>query len=202
MRVFVYCFFLLLFLMSCKSLDYSSSEYYNSSGYKSFYVVDTIKISNPIMFLTDKGRQFVMSKSVFDSCNCDEESLLLNPDAFLLEDYIPFFLPYEMHIKYVSDSEYFAYNNPIKSTKKGVDLIFTYSKEPVFFLLTFIRGDYYNYACTGIDGPPPIKMKNFNLLFYRVVIPFYANSSGKKQEKSDTEFITFANRCYFSSYGL
>lgn len=58
-----------IFMISCGSHKYYNEYYRSSEGQKDreqvFYVVDTIKIVNPIM-VREKGDLFVLSQSAFE----------------------------------------------------------------------------------------------------------------------------------------
>ena len=173
----VICYaFLLLFLISCISTEKGIliselPEYINKEGYKNLYVVDTIKIENPVRFFTKRGHQFVMSQKAYQSYDGKEKSLFKRADTFLLEHELPMGLG--LYDKYnFKGSDCAEYSILFPDNKKGISTIYSYSRNPDFFLLILIRGDYYNYVYTGIDGPPPIKSKNEKFVFYRVAIPY------------------------------
>lgn len=167
--------FVLFLILSCKSIDLDYPDYANSSGYKSLYVVDTIQIDNPVSVLTKSGYCFVMSKQAFDSFNGNENSLFKRPDTFLLNEYLPMSVSIKLFRKYVlaNSYSYFDFLIPIEFDKKGIKYLKIFNREPDYFLLVLIRGDYYNGAYTGFDGPPTINLRNNKFSFYKVAIPCY-----------------------------
>lgn len=167
--------FVLFLIFSCKSIDLDYPDYANRSGYKSLYVVDTIQIDNPVSILTKSGYCFVMSKQAFDSFKGNEDSLFKLPDTFLLHDYLPMSVSTKLFHKYVlaNSFSYFDFPIPMEFDKKGVKYLRIFTRKPDYFLLVLIRGDYYNGAYTGIDGPPTINLRNNKFSFYKVAIPCY-----------------------------
>ena len=156
----VICLFCLFFMLSCKSIDLYYPNYANCSGYKSLYVVDTIQIDDPVSVLTNSGYCFVMSKQAF---------------TFLLNEYLPMSVSIELFRKYVlaNSFSYFDFLIPIEFDKKGIKDLKIFTRKPDYFLLVLIRGDYYNGAYTGFDGPPTINLRNNKFSFYKIAIPCY-----------------------------
>lgn len=167
------CF--LFLILSCKSVDLNYPDYANQDGYKSLYVVDTIQIDDPVSVLTNSGYCFVMSKQAFDSFSGNEDSLFKRPDTFLLNEYLPMSVSIELFRKYVSANSfsYFDFLIPIEFDKKGIKDLKIFTRKPDYFLLVLIRGDYYNGAYTGFDGPPTINLRNNKFSFYKIAIPCY-----------------------------
>ena len=171
----VICLFCLFFMLSCKSIDLYYPNYANCSGYKSLFVVDTIQIDDPVSVLTNSGYCFVMSKQAFDSFSGNEDSLFKRPDTFLLNEYLPMSVSIELFRKYVlaNSFSYFDFLIPIEFDKKGIKDLKIFTRKPDYFLLVLIRGDYYNGAYTGFDGPPTINLRNNKFSFYKIAIPCY-----------------------------
>ena len=167
------CF--LFLILSCKSVDLNYPDYANQDGYKSLYVVDTIQIDDPVSVLTNSGYCFVMSKQAFDLFSGNEDSLFKRPDTFLLNEYLPMSVSIELFRKYVlaNSFSYFDFLIPIEFDKKGIKDLKIFTRKPDYFLLVLIRGDYYNGAYTGFDGPPTINLRNNKFSFYKIAIPCY-----------------------------
>ena len=138
-------------------------------------VVDTIQIDDPVSVLTNSGYCFVMSKQAFDSFSGNEDSLFKRPDTFLLNEYLPMSVSIELFRKYVlaNSFSYFDFLIPIEFDKKGIKDLKIFTRKPDYFLLVLIRGDYYNGAYTGFDGPPTINLRNNKFSFYKIAIPCY-----------------------------
>ena len=171
----VICLFCLFFILSCKSVDLNYPDYVNQDGYKSLYVVDTIQIDDPVSVLTKSGYCFVMSHQAFSSFNGKEKTLFKREDVFLLELRLPIYIPSELYNKYVlaNSFSYFDFLIPIEFDKKGIKDLKIFTRKPDYFLLVLIRGDYYNGAYTGFDGPPTINLRNNKFSFYKIAIPCY-----------------------------
>ena len=158
----VICLFCLFFMLSCKSIDLYYPNY-------------TIQIDDPVSVLTNSGYCFVMSKQAFDSFSGNEDSLFKRPDTFLLNEYLPMSVSIELFRKYVlaNSFSYFDFLIPIEFDKKGIKDLKIFTRKPDYFLLVLIRGDYYNGAYTGFDGPPTINLRNNKFSFYKIAIPCY-----------------------------
>ena len=61
----------------------------------------------------------------------------------------------------------------LRFDKKGIKDLKIFTRKPDYFLLVLIRGDYYNGAYTGFDGPPTINLRNNKFSFYKIAIPCY-----------------------------
>jgi hypothetical protein len=48
----------------------------------------------------------------------------------------------------------------------------SFGRQPDFFLLVLIRGDFYNRVYTGLDGPPTLELENEKFSYYKVAIPY------------------------------
>ena len=170
----VICSFCLFFILSCKSVDLNYPDYANQDGYKSLYVVDTIQIDDPVSVLTKSGYCFVMSHQAFNSFNGKEKTLFKRADVFLLELRLPIYIPGELYNKYILSNSYSYLDNriPLKSDKKKIKELMSFGRQPDFFLLVLIRGDFYNRVYTGLDGPPTLELENEKFSYYKVAIPY------------------------------
>ena len=170
----VICLFCLFFILSCKSVDLNYPDYVNQDGYKSLYVVDTIQIDDPVSVLTKSGYCFVMPHQAFSSFNGKEKTLFKREDVFLLELRLPIYIPSELYNKYILSNSYSYLNDriPLKSDKKKVKELMSFGRQPDFFLLVLIRGDFYNRVYTGLDGPPTLELENEKFSYYKVAIPY------------------------------
>ena len=66
------------------------------------------------------------------------------------------------------DSTYYL---PAMDMKKVKELM-SFGRQPDFFLLVLIRGDFYNRVYTGLDGPPTLELENEKFSYYKVAIPY------------------------------
>ncbi|MDR0824395.1 MAG: hypothetical protein LBN74_04830 [Prevotella sp.] len=174
---------ILFFAVSCTSdrgvLISNIPKYKNKEGYKNFYFVDTIYIDNPIFVFSKNENEFVMSKSVYALYNGKEDFLLYRPDVFFVSDNLPMGgIPTKMFDQLILHSRHYCWEMEskdnltwMKEKKKGISRCYTYKKQPEYFLLYLIRGDYYNQVYTGLDGPSVINFKRNKYNYYKIVIP-------------------------------
>jgi len=166
--------FLFILLNSCISTETGVPtseliEYITKEKSKSVYVIDTIQIDNPVRFFTKKGYQFVMSQKAYQSYSGKEGSLFQRPDAFLTERLLPVALSPEVFDRYdFTGSPYCSEHYILYPKKKGgIREIYSYSREPDFFLLILIRGDYYNKVYAGLGK----SLQTKSSVYYKVAIP-------------------------------
>jgi hypothetical protein len=168
-------------LVSCSSVrdDYSRPTYINNENYKNCYIVDTIKIENPIRFYTSRG-EYIMPEDKFETYKFskNDNDLLINPYTFLYAKNYPMiigdFLDFDLLLdekfpalkSKIYDAGYENFNN-VKEISA-----YKFKKEPDFFVLLFIRADYYNLSYIGTHGPTGIKTNKKGNMFYRLVIPY------------------------------
>lgn len=114
-----------------------------------------------------------MSHQTFNSFNGKEKSLFKRADAFLLELRLPIYIPTELYNKYILSNSYSYLDNRVslKIDKKNVKELMSFGRQPDFFLLVLIRGDFYNRVYTGLDGPPTLELENEKFSYYKVAIP-------------------------------
>jgi hypothetical protein len=169
-----------LIFLSCttKKDIYMKPTYINKDGYKNFYIIDTIKIDNPIRFFTVSGSEFVMSQKNFETFSgkwkdynfYEQQSIFLVVDEFPKSRDFPSELETVFRAKGISIC--YDFNYLLLFKKKGIiDNAYTFQKQPDFFLLVLIRDDFYNLCYTGLDGRPSIALKKNGFWFYRLVIP-------------------------------
>jgi hypothetical protein len=180
-----YLFYVLIILCTASCTTYKGipfseiPEYESKEGYKNFYFVDTIKINNPIGVFFKDGNEFVMSKDVYELYNGKEDFLLYRSDVFLLTEDLPLGAFSIQFVKefYQQGKQYcWEIGNKdnliwINEKKKGISRCYTYKKQPDYFLLFLIRGDYYNHSYCGLDGPYSINFKRNKYNYYKIVIP-------------------------------
>ena len=177
MKTYIRFILFTYFFVSCSSIgnNFTQPTYLNSDNYKNFYIVDIIKIDNPVRFYTKSGRELIMSEKNFATYKFtkNDKNLLSCPSAFLYANILPWDNDFPQNI----DDKYMTTNSAIYGddfikfiNNKGVES-YVFKKMPDFFLLVFIRADYFNRFYSPLDGAPGIEYKNINM-YYKMVIPY------------------------------
>lgn len=156
-------------LTSC-AVNSFDPNYKGETNYKSFYVVDTIKLENPII-VNDHGKKVICSKALLKSIKIDKP-FFKRPDVFILgED-----LYYDLNPKDYKKYQYPDDGN-CKITKldtlvgKGITL-YKYKTDTVHFILGLINSNYYNTKHRTIDAEWYRIMNNDQKnSYYRIVYP-------------------------------
>ena len=183
-------YLLILFLFSCSSHKATYDFYYEGQpNYKNFYVVDTIRIDDPVIVAYD-GR-FVCSRKLLDTLKVDK-NFFERPDVFLLGQVG---LHYDLDPADFDKYSYPDYGNckiELKTTlktrfktkfkKKRINIrlefyeqqvyLYEYETPPTFFILGLINANYYNNKHAAIDGPSYlIETKDQKTSYYKIVYP-------------------------------
>lgn len=158
--------------VSCSRKKYISNselEIKDPGNYYNFYIVDTIRIDDPIRIHSEKfGGQFVVSRPVLKEYN-GKRDFFLRPDVFLLSGDLYWDLPPGLYDKY----KYPDYGgcNLVKSESIQVGLeVYEYKSSSMEFILGLINGDFYNKRHNSYNYFGLQKHDNKNA-YYRVVYP-------------------------------
>lgn len=144
-------------------------SYINRDGSRNLYIVDTIKIPNPVLVLTDEGYEFTMSRSVLDEYNGEKRFFFSRPDVYLTQHSFPIGVDLSGYgnLKLNSPDSL----EPVMINAKGIKKVLSYSNSNSF-LFVLINGDYYRFAYGHIGGPRVIDFGNNKFVYYKVVVPF------------------------------
>ena len=163
--------FLIILLTSCAVNRNSYDLHYKGeTNYKSFYVVDTIKIENPII-VNDHGKRVVCSKVLVKDIGIDE-AFFKRPDVFMLgED-----LYYDLNSKDYKKYHYPDYGNceeiKLDTLINKQITIYWYTTDSVRFILCLINSNYYNIKHRTIDSEYFRIMNNDQKnSYYKIVYP-------------------------------
>lgn len=141
---------LLFLVVSCKSsrgvVDF---DYSGEPNYDSFYLVDTIKIDNPIVISSEKfGGRYVVSRATLEKYD-NKREFFSRPDVFVYGDDFYRVLPLKNYNRYA----YPKYDECDKFVQdfeivKGL-YVYSFKQDSLTFLLGFINANYYYKAHIG-----------------------------------------------------
>lgn len=156
-------------LCSC-SKQLFDSNYKGENNYDSFYLVDTIKIPDPIKIHSIRlGGQFIISKETLKYYS-DKPEFFNRPDVFIWgEDLyrdIPAKKNHAYHYPDYGGCDILKSSNTIA----GLD-IYEFKRQPKFFLLGLINSNYY-YLKHNSYGEFSFKNENKKFTFYKIAYPF------------------------------
>ena len=162
--------FLVLVTISCHKKIYDNN-YKGESNYNNFYVVDTIKIIDPITISSVKyGGKFVVSRSILNQYH-DNQQFFHRPDVFLYGDDFYIDLPVKEYKRF----KYPDYGGCVLSvSKQQVDglRIFEFNPVPKFFIMGLISANFFYKMHSGYDLKQFIFSKKDNKIsFYKIVYP-------------------------------
>ena len=162
--------FSVLFFSACNR-NLVDSNFTGKSDYKTGYIVDSIRIEDPVRIESLKyGGMYITSKSTLSSFR-NNRNFFLRPDVFIFGDDFYRDLPLNDYQKY----KYPDYGNCIlvKSDIKIKGLaIYEFQNKPCFFILGLINAKYYNKKHNSFDIKSNIICnKNESLIYYKVVYP-------------------------------
>lgn len=161
-------FILFISFNSCNK-NLFDSYYKGENNYKSFYVVDSIIIDNPIIISSHIfGGRFVISKSILKEFQ-NNRKFLLRPDVFLLGDDLYMDLTKDNYKKY----SYPDYGN-CKLKKSETEIkdveVYEYINKPAYFILGLINVNYYNIKHNS-ENYYQIRERNNKINYYKIVYP-------------------------------
>lgn len=155
---------------SCSKNIYDN-DYKGENNYESFYVVDTIKISDPVCITSSKyGGTFVVSKAILRDFNNDI-TFFSRPDVFLFGDQFYRDLPLKNFKKYKYPD--FGGCDFLQSRQKTEELIVSeFQNKPRYFILCLINANYFYRKHMAFDAKTFIYPdKNNKITFYKIVYP-------------------------------
>ena len=175
-----------IFMISCGSHKYYNEYYRSSEGQKDraqvFYVVDTIKIANPIM-VREKGDLFVLSQSAFEKSPTKKiKDLYRETDVYMvgMEFFFYNYLsPKDKARFYSSPIRY--YNEPDEKTIIDGKECYKFKSPDVSFILGLIKVGFYNaYMINSCGEWYEIKNREYMNSYYRIVFPVLENTECAK----------------------
>jgi hypothetical protein len=164
------CLLLLFMFVACVShkIIYDI-DYKGEPNYKSFYVVDTIKIDDPIVI--EFAGRFVCSKKILDTVKINK-TFFQRPDVFILVDDLYYdLLPVDYYKYFYPDYGNcdIEFKTEISKTKI---YLYEYKIPPAFFILGLINANYYNEKHRTIDGNwYRINTPDQKISYYKIVYP-------------------------------
>jgi hypothetical protein len=153
-------------MIACSRNLYDAS-YKGEANYESFYLVDTIKIVDPVRIHSQKfGGQFIVSKQILKDYNA-KLAFFNRPDVFLLGEDLYRDLPQ----KYFSRHQY-PYNGECGFVKSELQVpgleIFEIKNSPQLFLLGMINANYF-YTKHNSYVSFQFSDKNNKITYYKIV---------------------------------
>lgn len=162
-------------ILSCKTYEYNMCAedipYKHEFGYKNIYLVDTIKIENPVSFTTTEGRRRVMtSYEIFSTLKNFDDDVLQIEGVFLFDTSFPG-VPIELYYlcpgyEYVN----FEYSD-IEDAPRSINAR-KYSN-PITFSVYLIKQKFYNTYFTGIDTPYIFDNTKMDHMYLPMLFPIY-----------------------------
>jgi len=170
---------LLLFISSCSTHKEAiyDSRYEGEPNYKSFYVVDTIQIEDPVV-VCHEGR-FVCSRKLLDTVKIDK-NFFERPDVFLLSQYGLYndldLADFDKYLDILGEeckTEVKTTLNTELETKYYKVYLREFKTPPAFFILGLINANYYNKNNMTIDGSSYLMdTKDQKTSYYKIVYPY------------------------------
>ncbi|MDM1045914.1 hypothetical protein HX004_14240 [Myroides sp. 1354] len=163
-----------LFVISCSisknNIDY---DYIGENNYNNFYLVDTIKILEPIRVYSKKfGGPFVFSKAILNEYKLTSD-FFERPDVFIYADDLYYALPtkdYEVY-RY---PDYGNCKHLVRENWNSTDLeIYSFSEDSIVFLMGMINANYY-YIKYRNSNNNHVKYKetDYKRVFYKIIFPY------------------------------
>lgn len=159
---------IIVLIGSCSRNLYDSS-YKGEPNYESFYVVDTIRITDPVRVHSPKfGGQFILAKSVLKEYN-DKIEFFYRPDVFLLGEDLYRDLPPAYYNKY-----FYPNNGGCKFVKSHLTMagleVFEIKNPPQDFLLGLINANYF-YVKHNSYVSFQFSDRGSKIAYYKIVYP-------------------------------
>lgn len=170
MKYLLYISFIALLTISCvaKKEIFERTPYEYDNGQKNLYIVDTIRIIDPVVIDTDTGHRFICSQKVFDNYDGKESYFLNHQEVYIHQCIGSTFFPPGIVLKYRISYHDMKVIEPEKKIK-GIAGLYKFTEENILFLLVLIEYNYLNRVCTGFDGSPRFDSDGHNYSYYRVV---------------------------------
>ena len=145
-------------------------ELVHPMGFQNIYMVDTIRLNNPVVFRTENGPLLIMEREAFDSFTGKKEELLERDDTFLYASFLLPNLPMWFFQRYNIGNDC-----PLEqSSEKRENIssrIFYFKEQPVFFQMYLVNGVFYRDSFVGIDGDSGFSDRRAWFNYYRLLIP-------------------------------
>jgi len=165
--------FSFLILSACNK-NILDTHYTGAYNYKNAYIVDTIKIADPVRIESLKyGGMYIVSRSTLSSFK-NTKSFFLRPDVFRYG--CDFFrdIPAIDYPRYRDLDDDINYTSLIKSNMRVKGLvIYEFPKKPCLFILELINVAYHNNRHNAFDvkGNDIFRERNASIVYYKVVFP-------------------------------
>lgn len=155
-------------IVSCSRSTYDIN-YKGESNYSNFYLVDTIKIIDPVRIHSSKfGGQFIVSKSILREYN-NKVDFFSRPDVFLLGSDLYRDLPQKDYQKYS-----YPDNGGCEFWESQLDVpgleVYELRSSSISFLLGLINANYF-YQKHNSYGSFAYPEKNNKRSYYKIVYP-------------------------------
>ncbi|MDR0230154.1 MAG: hypothetical protein LBI72_13995 [Flavobacteriaceae bacterium] len=167
----------LLGIASCRPKDLRDYEYKGEPNYNSFYIVDTIKIENPIVVSISGGRGvYVLSEKTLKEYKSHEE-FINRPDVFVYGGSdLYLLLPISEYGKYrfrkIESKECIGTIKSAYSPNEEIS-VYRFKNEIDTFLLSLINANYYYQKYNGFHTSYAwYKEINYKRVYYRIVFPY------------------------------
>lgn len=161
-------FGILILMFSCTSKMYDG-EYLGEENYRNFYIVDTIKILDPIRVYSSKfGGQFIVSKANLKNYKRSAE-FFTRPNVFFLGTD----LYRDLTVNEVKKTNYPDNGGCtfVKSLIKFEDLeVYEFKNKPKQFLFGLINANYFYTKHNSYDSFKS-RVKNPKITYYKIVYP-------------------------------
>lgn len=161
--------------LSCKTYEYNMCAedvpYKHEIGYKNIYLVDTVKIENPVSFTTTDGRRRVMtSYEIFSTLKIFNDDVLQIEGVFLFDTSFPG-VPIELYHLCPGYEHVNFESNDIEGVPRSINAR-KYSN-PITFSVYLINQKFYNTYFTGIDTPYMFDNTKMDHMYMLMLFPIY-----------------------------
>lgn len=158
----------LLILCSCSRNSWDRN-YKGEPNYSNFYIVDTIKVIDPVRIHSPKfGGQFIVSRAILNQYN-NKIGFFTRPDVFLLGDDLYRYLPQNEYKRH-SYKDYGGCDFKKSSLLvQGIE-VYELKGKSISFLLGLINANFYHLKNNSYNYfAYPIQ--NDKKSFYKIVFP-------------------------------
>lgn len=163
--------FIFILLTSCAvNRNNFDSNYREEPNYKSFYLVDTIKLESPII-VNNHGGKIICSKALLKNIRIDK-AFFKRPDVFILGEDLYYDLNPKDYKKYhYPDGGNCEISKIDTLIGKGIT-VYKYKTDSIRFILCLINSNYYNIKHRTIDaGWYRIINNDQKNSYYKIVYP-------------------------------
>ncbi len=179
-------------MIACGSHKYYDAYYRSFEGQRDreqvFYVVDTIKIADPIM-VRENGDLFVLSLSAYENSSTKRiKDLYRETDVYIVGQ--EFFFYNYLSPKYKSrfySSPIPFYNEPDEKIVINGKRCYKFKSPNVSFIMGIIKVGFYNAQMINSCGKwYELKNKEYMNSYYRIVFPILRETDNKVDNDSIT----------------